>query len=138
MKEMLALAVILIFTGSVASAQSKKQCSLQSLRGNYSFSGQGDVYAGTNHAVEGDAGTLTFDGKGNFTGEGSFSLNGVAAQTKIVGTYAVNSDCTTTSLFTDDAGELVHQRGVILDHEARWIETDRGVAISRVARRVKH
>jgi hypothetical protein len=135
MKKILTLAGILIFAGTMASAQSEKQCSLQSLRGNYSFSGQGDVYAGINHAVEGDAGTLTFDGDGNFIGQGSFSLNGTAVQTKIVGTYSVNSDCTTTSLFTDDAGVLVHQEGVIVEGEARFIETDRGVVISRVIRR---
>lgn len=115
-----------------------ERCSLESMTGTYSFSGQGTVFAGTNHAVEGDAGTMTFDGRGNFTGQGSFGLNGAAIQTRLVGTYTVNSDCTATALFTDDAGELIHERGVVLDNgrETRFTETDPGVEISRVSRRI--
>ena len=156
MKKVLGTAVVLFFlstmdpafaqSGSIVSPATstrqghRKGCSLESLRGTYSFSGEGEVWRGANRAVEGDAGMLTFDGKGNFTGQGWFSLNGAAIRTGLVGTYAVHADCTAWALFTDDAGELIHQKGVVLGNgrETRFLETDQGVVISRLSRRIDH
>jgi hypothetical protein len=157
MKKILVTTVVLIFIAVMGPASvqltnmfpaaplyswvvqaNETKCSLGSLNGAYSFSGQGEMFVGNEHAVEGDAGTLMFDGKGNFTGQGAFSLNGETLLTKLVGTYTVSSDCTTSALFTNDAGELIHEIGVVVDggRQSDFIETDPGVAIWRVARRI--
>ena len=114
-------------------------CSLATLRGTYGLYGGGTAFVGTPQvAQEVDTGIFTADGKGRAVGSVTFSLNGKIFRTKFTGTYLVNPDCTATVTITDDFGEVLHEEGVIFDRgsEFRFIETDPGAVIARVARRL--
>ena len=70
------------------------------------------------------------------TGSITFSFNGTIFRTNYTGSYLVNSDCTIT---LTDLGETLQQEGVVLGDgdEIRFIGTDPGRVIARVAQRLK-
>jgi hypothetical protein len=114
-------------------------CSLATLRGRYMLYGQGTAFIGTPQVgQEADIGIFTADGKGKAVGSVTFSLNGKIFRTKFTGTYLINADCTATVIIQDDFGEVLHEEGVIFPDgkEFRFIETDPGQLIARVARRL--
>jgi hypothetical protein len=116
-----------------------KVCSLEVLKGVYAVYGQGNVLVGTaQEAQEVDIGLIVYDGNGGFVGDSTFSLNGKIIRTKFAGTYRVTSDCTATAIVKDDLGEVLHEEGVILGDgaEVRFIGTDPGAVVARVARRL--
>jgi hypothetical protein len=122
------------FVGTALAGGNK--CTLASLKGGYGLYGQGTAIIGTQVAQEVDIGIFTADGKGNLVGSVTISLNGTIIRTKITGSYLVNVDCTATVTINDDLGETLHQEGVIFDDGRvfRFIETDPGQVIARVAR----
>jgi len=83
----------LFVLGLTASVQAGG-CSNATYAGDYVFGGDGTT------TVEGVTvpfaflGRLTADGKGNFSGSGSSSLNGQIIHRTFDATYTVNSDCT--------------------------------------------
>jgi hypothetical protein len=122
-----------------AALAANNKCSLASLKGTYGLYGQGTVFIGTPQvAQEVDTGIFTADGKGNASGSVTFSLNGKIIRTKFTGSYLVNADCTATVTISDDLGETLHEEGVIFDSGRvfRFIETDQGQVIARVAERL--
>ena len=125
------------FVGTASAGDNK--CSLASLKGRYGLYGQGTAFIGTPQvAQEVDIGLFTADGKGSAVGSVTFSLNGTIFRTKFTGSYLVNADCTATVTIHDDLGETLHEEGVIFDggRVFRFIETDSGQLVSRVAERL--
>jgi hypothetical protein len=117
-----------------------KLCSLDILKGAYAVYGQGNVFAGTpQEAQEVDIGLINYDGNGGFVGNSTFSLNGKIIRTTFAGTYNVTADCIATAVVKDDLGEVLHEEGVVLGDgvEVRFIGTDPGAVIARVARRLQ-
>lgn len=80
-------------------------CSNATYEGDYIFSGHGST------VVEGVTqpfafiGRLTADGKGNFSGSGTSSLNGQIIHRTYEATYTIKSDCTAYYEGTDDTGQ---------------------------------
>ena len=114
-------------------------CSAATFRGRYVLYGQGTAFIGTPQVgQEVDIGLFTADGNGNAVGSVIFSLNGKIFRTKFTGTYLINADCAVTVVIRDDFGEVLHEEGVIFPDgkEFRFIETDPGQSIARVARRL--
>jgi hypothetical protein len=115
-------------------------CTMEQLRGAYAVYGQGSGTLGNppQPGIEVDVGIATLDGKGNLSGSITFSFNGNIFRTKFIGTYLVKSDCTITLSIQDDFGEHLQEEGVVLGHgdEVRFIETNPGTVIARVAKRL--
>ena len=116
-------------------------CSTAMVRGDYGVYGQGTVFVGSppQPGLGVDVGLAAIDGKGNVTGSITFSFNGTIFRTKYTGSYLVNSDCTITLTIYDDLGETLQQEGVVFGDgdEIRFIGTDPGRVIARVAQRLK-
>jgi hypothetical protein len=106
-------------------------CSMAQLRGAYAVYGQGSGILGNppQPGTEVDVG---------IAGSITFSFNGKIFRTKFIGAYLVNSDCTMTMNIQDDLGEHLQEEGVVLGHgdEIRFIETNPGTVIARVAKRL--
>jgi hypothetical protein len=115
-------------------------CTMAQLQGAYAVYGQGSGMLGNppQQGIEVDVGIATLDGKGNLAGSITFSFNGKIFRTKFIGAYLVNSDCTITLSIQDDFGENLQEEGIVLDHgdEVRFIETNPGTVIARVAKRL--
>jgi hypothetical protein len=116
-------------------------CTAANLRGTYAVYGQGTVFVGNppQPGLEVDVGITDIDGIGNLMGSLTFSFNGKIFRTKFTGSYLVNRDCTVSLTIQDDLGEHLQQEGVVLGHgdEVRFIGTDPGRVIARVAKRLK-
>ena len=116
-------------------------CTMAQLQGAYAVYGQGSGILGNppQQGIEVDVGIATLDGKGNLAGSVTFSFNGKIFRTKFIGAYLVNSDCTITINIQDDFGEHLQEEGVVLGHgdEIRFIETNPGTVIARVAKRLQ-
>jgi hypothetical protein len=120
-------------------------CSLETLRGSYGFN-LGGFFAldpkDPNSAFLPivDAGRITFDGAGNFTGSDTGTANGqITDAFPIAGTYAVNSDCTGTSIETLASGTPgSHFTFVIVNggREVVGVETDPGTTRPLESKRV--
>jgi hypothetical protein len=116
-----------------------KGCSIASLKGTFAYSSSGFITAPTSVAgpfVE--VGTQTFDGKGATTATATASQNGNIFQLTATGTYTLNPDCTGTfTLQVAPLGLTVHVYFVLDDNVAEFqaIETDPGLAITRIGRR---
>jgi hypothetical protein len=117
------------------------RCSLATVRGEYAVYGQGTVFVGSppQAGLEVDVGLATIDGKGNLKGSLTFSFNGKIFRTAYTGAYLVNADCTISLTIQDDLGEHLQQEGVVLEQgeEIRFIGTDPGRVIARVAKRLQ-
>lgn len=116
-------------------------CTMAQLRGAYAVYGQGSGILGNppQPGIEVDVGIAKLDGKGNLAGSITFSFNGQIFRTKFIGAYLVKSDCTITMSIQDDFGEHLQEEGVVLGHgdEIRFIETNPGTVIARVAKRLQ-
>jgi hypothetical protein len=137
-----ALGMLLVEPALVGSARAQDGgCSMAELRGAYAVYGQGTGILGNppQQGVEVDVGIATLDGKGNLAGSITFSFNGQIFRTKFIGVYLVKSDCTVTMNIQDDFGEHLQEEGVVLGHgaEIRFIETNPGTVIARVAKRLQ-
>jgi hypothetical protein len=102
------------------SAVSRFKCSNRSLKGDYGFSIDGTVLAGTPNAflLRGLAMTR-FDGRGNLSQVDFTTRNGapVAPDWRpAIGTYEINADCTGAALITPaDGGPALNLRLVVVD-----------------------
>jgi hypothetical protein len=128
-----------VFAAPVSAGGS--ECSLATLRGRYILytDGQATAFIGTPQAgQEVDIGMFTSDGNGNIAGSVTFGFNGRIFRTKFTGSYLINSDCTATATIQDDLGEVLQEEGVIFPdgREFRFIETNPGMLVARVARRL--
>jgi hypothetical protein len=102
------------------SSASWFRCSNRTLRGDYGFSIDGTILAGTPNAflLRGVAMTH-FDGHGNLSQVDFTTRNGVpigADWRPAVGTYEVNPDCTgTAQIVPDDGSPTLNLRLVVVD-----------------------
>jgi hypothetical protein len=113
-------------TGDPAAAGAFR-CTDRTIRGNYGFSIDGTVLAGTPGAflLRGVAMTH-FDGAGNLSQVDFATRNGApmfADWRSAVGTYAINPDCTgTAEIVPSDGSPTLHLRLVVVD-QGREIRT---------------
>ncbi len=121
--------------GIAISGTAKKtpgSCSLESLKGTHALYGHGVLTAQflpspPPPVVLTQAGFITFDGKGRFSGMDTASTGGLIQTGDFTGTYTVNTDCTASATIHTIVGEL-HETGVITGEgqftELRGIFTD--------------
>jgi hypothetical protein len=127
--------------GVVASGTFKKTpawgCSLATLHGTYAVFGQGTDIAVTLPGLPAPpfpwadgGGIITFDGKGNFSGQTTEDADGVTIPDTFTGTYTVNPDCTTSAVINTSLGLVLHETGTITgvdeSKEVHNIMTDAG------------
>jgi hypothetical protein len=112
------IAVGAVAFGTLAGAQSDNKlgeppaapagCSNRTLRGNYGFSIEGTILAGTPNAFSVRGVAMThFDGDGNLSQVDFTTRNGVPLTPDwrpAVGTYDINPDCTGTALIVQSDG----------------------------------
>jgi hypothetical protein len=117
-----------------------KGCSNATLRGTFAYTSSGSIASPPEIAGPfAEVGTQVFDGAGTTTAAVTLSQNGNILPATITGTYTVNSDCTgTMTLQVAPIEVTVHVFFVIDDdfHEFQAIETDPGLVITRIARRL--
>lgn len=107
----IAAAIVLLFAGA-PSAQSSCTTPNSILHATYGWEGHALGAAGNTQGLKIDAfvpfvhfGHFTFDGKGNFSGAHDTNFGGGLLPHVDLGTYSVNSDCTTGTIsFTTGAG----------------------------------
>jgi hypothetical protein len=92
-----------VLSGGVGYAEdresnSKKTCSVATLRGTYLFAVDGIAVSGSDHLPFAAAGYEVYDGAGKVSIVISLSQNGeITRNLRVSGTYTVNRDCTSTS-----------------------------------------
>jgi hypothetical protein len=96
------------------------KCSDRTLRGNYGFSIDGTIFAGTPNAVLLRGVAMThFDGQGNLSQVDFATRNGApltADWRPAVGSYAINADCTgTAQIIPGDGSPALNLRLVVID-----------------------
>ena len=108
--------------GSRVGAQSEDRftCSNRTLRGDYGFSIDGTILAGTPNAILLRGVAMTrFDGHGNLSQVDFATRNGVPTLTDwrpAVGAYEVNADCTgTAQIIPADGSPTLNLRLVVVD-----------------------
>jgi hypothetical protein len=137
----LTLAAIAVFALGVTpmAKADDKGCSIASLKGTFAYSSSGFITAPA--SVAGpffEVGTQTFDGRGGTTATARASQNGNILPLTVTGTYTVDPDCTgTLTLQVAPLGLTVHVYFVLDNNIAEFqaIETDAGLAITRIGRR---
>jgi hypothetical protein len=120
-----------------------KGCSNAILRGTFAYTSTGSI--ATPPAIAGpfvEVGTQSFDGNGGTTATAMSSQNGNISPLTVTGTYTVNPDCTGTMTlqvtfpgipaFPVDVYFVVDDGG----DEFQAIETDAGLVITRIGRRL--
>jgi len=116
-------------------------CSNATLQGTFAYTSTGFIAAPP--AIAGpfaEVGTQSFDGNGGTTASVTLSQNGNILPVTVTGTYTVNPDCTgTATLQVSPISVTVHVLFVIDDsgNGFQAIETDPGLVITRVGRRLK-
>ena len=116
-------------------------CSNRTLKGDYGFSIEGTILAGTPNAflLRGVAMTH-FDGEGNLTQVDFTTRNGVPMSSDwrpATGTYAINADCTGTAhIIQSDGTPSVNLRLVVVDRGREVRTAVVGNASSSVGTRV--
>ena len=110
------------------------------LAGTFAFTSTGVITAPPQLAGPvAEVGAQTFDGRGGTSATATISTNGNAQPLTIVGTYAVNPDCTgTAELKISPFGITIHLLFVIDDNGNGFqaMETDAGLVITRVGRKL--
>ena len=118
---------------SIAQA-SDRRCDASTLHGSYGFTESGSIVGFGSYAA---VGTLTSDGKGNFTGAFTESLNGLIGAATLTGTYQVMPDCTGSAVLRDSLGRVGTRSFVILADAAEvpYLFTDTGFVATGVAKK---
>jgi len=104
--------------GVVSVATIKKtpvgRCSLATLKGTYALFGNGEILVpNTPPILVAQAGIVTFDGAGSFSGEDTASTGGsVTPAANFTGTYSVQPDCRASAVIHSIVGDILEE-GVI-------------------------
>jgi hypothetical protein len=85
-----------LFLSLSSVAAHAQPCSNSTLSGGYSYQVVGQDGAAAPFQPFAAERLVTFDGKGNLSGNGYRVLAGVGAETSVTGTYSVRSDCSVT------------------------------------------
>ena len=109
------------------SPQEGARCTDRTIRGDYGFSIDGTIFAGTPNAALLRAVAMThFDGDGGLTQVDFATRNGAPTTTDwrpATGSYAINPDCTgTAEIIPSDGSPALRLRLVVVDH-GRQIRT---------------
>jgi len=80
-------------------AFAQAQCSTQTLKGQYVFTGRGFIEPVDPGVQRMHYGVFVFDGAGKFSGKQSSSRGGKIGREKLEGTYTLDADCSGTMSF---------------------------------------
>ena len=88
--------IVAAMVAASTNASASNNCSVATLRGAYTLYYVGNITdPNTGIVTPFDVvGVNTFDGRGNASGTGTFSVNGLISTGPFGGTYTVNADCT--------------------------------------------
>lgn len=117
-----AMTGVVLMSGAPASAQGDgARCTDRTIRGDYGFSIDGTVLAGTPNAFLLRGVSMThFDGEGGLTQVDFTTRNGVPLSPDwrpATGSYAINADCTgTAEIVPTDGTPALRLRLVVTDH----------------------
>ena len=117
------------------------RCSNRTLRGDYGFSIEGTILAGTPNAFSVRGVSMThFDGDGNLTQVDFTTRNGAPLTQDwrpAVGTYEINPDCTGTAhIIQSDGTPSLNLRLVVVDRGRQVLTTVVGNSTSSIGIRV--
>ncbi len=117
-----------------------KGCSNATLQGTFAYTSSGSIASPPEIAGPfAEVGTQSFDGVGATTAAVTLSQDGNILPVTVTGTYTVNPDCTGTMILqVSPIAVTVHVLFVIDDsgNEFQAIETDDGLVITRIGRRL--
>jgi hypothetical protein len=136
---MVAVTALALAISPTAKADDKG-CTNATVQGTFAYTSTGYITAPP--AIAGpfaETGTQAFDGKGGTTAAVTLSQNGNIIPVTVTGTYTVNPDCTgTMTLQVSPIDVTVHVFFVIDDagNGFQAIETDPGIVITRIGRRL--
>ncbi len=114
-------------------------CNNQTAKGSFGENATGFLAFGSTQVPWSSVGVVTTDGKGNLTASGNVSVGGNVIPSQFTGTYAVDSDCTLTAIFTNVATHLVnHFAGVLVEGgDAAYVMfTDPGFTVTGTLKRI--
>ena len=121
-----------------SSAAAAEACASATLNGVYGYLLQGNLLEQGSLAPYADMGSLTADGKGNFSGSGTETLAGtIASGTTLSGTYSINTDCTGSASLTYSNGiGTFHFNLIVLSNGEgiTFMQTDSGSIVSGTGR----
>jgi hypothetical protein len=140
-KTLMVTAITALALGIASTAYADdKGCSNATIGGTFAYTSTGSIAAPPEIAGPfAEVGTQTFDGQGATTASVTLSQNGNILPVTVTGTYIVNPDCTgTMTLQVSPIDVTVHVSFVIDDsgNEFQAIETDAGLVITRIGRRL--
>jgi len=124
-----------VISGS-GEKQSGGTCGTATLNGVYGYAIEGWLVS-SGFVPYADAGQLTANGVGSFSGASTTSDGGKIIFRNLTGTYQVNSDCSGTAVLRDNLGDVGNLRFVASPdgQNVVFIETDSGSVISGGAQR---
>jgi hypothetical protein len=101
---------ISIVTLGLSAAMAQAQCSLQTIKGQYIFTGHGYIEPGDPGVQRAHRGILVFDGAGNVSGKQSSSRAGKIGHETLQGTYTLDANCSGVMTFGSVAkpGSQIH------------------------------
>ena len=115
---------------AIMPALVQAQCSTQTLKGQYLFTGRGYIEPGDPGVQRVHRGVLVFDGAGNVSGKQSSSRGGKIGHEKLQGTYTLEPDCSGTMTFGSAAtvGGQIHWDVYVPQNgnSGQMIRTDEG------------
>lgn len=129
MIKMVANLGVFLILGSVP-ALAHAECSVQTLKGQYTFAGRGYIEPGDPGVQRVHRGLLVFDGAGHVSGKQSSSRGGKIGHEKLQGTYELDADCSGAMTFGSAArpGRQIHWDVYVSPDgkTGRMIRTDEG------------
>lgn len=143
----LAIFAVIVFnsvTATIAQKDTAKddgfggRCSLRMLEGNYGYSFSGTFLVSPTTPVPlASVGRMTFDGRGNISGNDTNSFGGSVSSYPTTGTYTVEPNCTGTLNVNLPDGFVITNNISIVDNgdEIFLIQTNPGTIISGVLKR---
>jgi hypothetical protein len=142
---LLVLGCISLPGGILQSAMAAQSCSLETLKGTYTFEYEGPRQGG--HQGVGVfvpfafAGFEFYNGDGTMRGVFTGSNDGsIVKDVEFTGIYTVNPDCTSELTTTDPVFGVTHYEQFLAPSgdEFTWVQTDEGFVASGSERRVSH
>jgi hypothetical protein len=117
-----------------------KGCTNATMRGTFAYTSSGSIASPPEIAGPfAEVGTQSFDGQGNTTAAVTLSQDGNILPVTVTGTYSVNSDCTGTMTLQVAPIDVTVDVFFVIDDSGNGfqaIETDAGLVITRVGRRL--
>ena len=112
-----------LVVGFTASPMHEPNCSLQTIKGTYTYNAKGWIVPPFplpvlsdffNFTPFGFSGAIHFDGAGNLNGWDTVSLNGAIMQRTYTGTYTMSAGCVSEMVLTDTMGNTITTQNLVL------------------------